>query len=71
MEEPLTEKQEKPRTGLTPCCPKCQSTQVLTRATIGVRERLAIIFTGERKYRCKLCGWKFRARDPNKDSDNN
>ncbi len=49
-------------------CPGCKSTHVMMRSSTGLGERLAILFTGERKYRCRLCDCKFRATDPKKDS---
>ena len=47
-------------------CPRCQSNALMVRDASGW-ERIAIWFTGKRKYRCLLCYTSFRAPDRRKN----
>jgi len=43
-------------------CPKCRSADLKIRRATGF-ERIVLLFTSNRKYRCQDCGSKFRAPD--------
>jgi len=43
-------------------CPRCRSTLLLIKDKRGI-ERLLILLTGKRHFRCRLCDLIYRARD--------
>jgi DNA-directed RNA polymerase subunit RPC12/RpoP len=48
-------------------CPKCGSNFLMIRMDEGL-ERLMVLLTGLREYRCQECDQKFRAQDRRKDA---
>jgi hypothetical protein len=46
-------------------CPKCRSTSLKINPVKGL-ERLLVILTDKRHYRCRDCGCPFRAKDRRK-----
>lgn len=46
-------------------CPKCRSNELMIRQNAGF-ERIRILITGLREYRCRDCDTRFRAPDRRK-----